>query len=650
MAVPTVTETPKATATPTQTPTPTPVPAPQGVWSEYWNSNEILEIHVDGQGYLWGMGVGSIIRWDASEGTYQEFGLAQGLPANFTSEMFIGPQGKVWLSFGGGGLWRFDDPDWTAFVELDGIEGERMIAHGNGRNGVLWICTNEGFSRFDGEQWYSVKQDGGLDDDLCAYLTVDHQGNLWMQGSLGITSFVDGQVEYQEFDIEMDYSSPIGAHTAPNGDLWFAYGREHVIQYDVSMDSWHAERKRPKAFTLASNGQPWLIDDWGGGLLSENNLQTFEYGTHVVGDFASGENLQIVMGYRWHLPFHEEAPKYLRDIFSGVNGEIWITGTDGLTHIRGSNLEIIPSGYINDLVAFGPGKAYLSNFPNGLSIIRGQEFEELRAQSLLFTNSIRQLVAGQDGTIWIGGVNGLQSYDGQSWVMHELPNDYIYDLAVAPNGDIWASYGNKGFGRLNSSVWEIFARGDVDELPAATIERISIAADGTIWLAMADSGIASFDGTNWDYSPFPSDQIPERIRALVIGSDGSPMLAADELFYVLEGDTWSVYDMQVEIQSLLVGPQGAIWAGTNTEGLYQIHNGDLVPTNYPADRVSALELAPDGSIWAGSLSGAWRFDGYEWFNYTEVDGLRSNYVRAIAAGPDNTIWFSAAGLTRFGPP
>jgi ligand-binding sensor domain-containing protein len=110
-----------------------------------------------------------------------------------------------------------------------------------------------------------------------------------------------------------------------------------------------------------------------------------------------------------------------------------------------------------------------------------------------------------------------------------------------------------------------------------------------------------------------------------------------------------VEDVGVEIEVLLVGPDGALWAGTRNDGLYVGEVENLVLSDYPQETVRDLALSPDGSIWAASRNGAWRYDGYEWFPYTVEDGLRANSVRAIAAGPDGTIWFGGSGLTRFGP-
>jgi ligand-binding sensor domain-containing protein len=644
----TATVPPVATATSAPTPTPTPIPAPEGVWSQYWNGDQIYDLVLDSDGALWARGLGAILRWDPSAGTYEEMGIAQGLPTNTADAMFLGPDGKVWLSIDGYGLWHPEGTEWMNYLEQGEIEGTHLYACGIGKNGVLWTCTDEGFSSFDGEEWNAIHQEGGLTRELCAYLTVDDDGNLWMQGTLGISAFFGDRIEFQEPDIGLDTSDPLGAFTAPNGDLWFAYGKDYVINYDVSEGKWYAEKQRPVAMALASDGQPWIID-YGGGLLEPNDLQTYEYGTYARGDILSGEELQLYVGFHWHLPFYGETPGGLYQLYSGVNKEMWVTSDEGLLLIRGDAFELIPlSEGVNDLVPFGRGKAYLA-LTSGIAIFDGGQIVDwLKVGSPMLSNSILELAVDGHGTLWIGAYAGLQSFDGSTWTMHELPDNWIYDLKAAPNGDIWVSYGS-GFARWDGMHWEYFERGEVAGLPDARVYEIAAASDGTIWVAFNEAGCAAYDGAAWKFYAFPEEEIPDTIRALAVDADGRVIVSADTALYILDGETWTMHEQGVRVEALAVGIDGTVWAGTTSGGLSTFVDGELLPTEYPAKTARALVRSPDGSIWAASYDGAWRYDGFQWDAYTIEDGLRSNHLTAIAAGPDGTLWFGGAGLTRFGP-
>jgi ligand-binding sensor domain-containing protein len=77
------------------------------------------------------------------------------------------------------------------------------------------------------------------------------------------------------------------------------------------------------------------------------------------------------------------------------------------------------------------------------------------------------------------------------------------------------------------------------------------------------------------------------------------------------------------------------------------------------DYVSAIAAGPDGSIWfstftetrppAGGGVSRLRVDGM-WTTYTTADGLASDSISAIAAGPDGSMWFGGSGgVTRYKP-
>lgn len=87
-ATATNTSTPTPTNTPTPTSTPTPIPPPQGEWSQYWDNNQMYDLVIDGKGYLWGRGPATVIRRNIREGTYQEFGIVDGLPENTADKIF----------------------------------------------------------------------------------------------------------------------------------------------------------------------------------------------------------------------------------------------------------------------------------------------------------------------------------------------------------------------------------------------------------------------------------------------------------------------------------------------------------------------------------------------------------------------------------
>jgi len=664
---PTATMTP--TSTPIPTPTPTPIPPPQGVWSQYWTNNEVKDIEQDGDGYLWARGSGSIVRWDLGESTYQEFGISEGLPANIAQDIFIGPQGKVWLSFYEHGFWRFDDPDWTLIVELSAVEGARLDAHAVGPDGVLWICTDEGLSKYDGEQWAAYQMTGGMDQGFCEYLTVDNQGNPWMQGTYGISVFhePDDWVLYDSIvsasGRQMNFFRPIGAYTAPNGSVWFAYWGDHVIWYDGQ--DWHTAYMRPGTFALSSTGQPWVVKNGFLALDRTDDITTYAYGTYLKVDIGGDADPVWVTEYYWPRPFYNRMPvDRLGEIYPGFNGDMWITSPDGLVHIRGSSISLIPVEGWRDLSEFQDlevtrnGDIYLA-LGDGISRLYGAQTIPLHAQDDLNGNFIYELDVAPDGTMWVYSNGGLQSFDGGSWTRHIAPS-FAADMKITPNGEVWLAHRHFGISRWDGNIWEQFEPGSVPGSLDGSVDALDVGVDGVVWMGISEVGVSSYDGSQWTAYPFDDGMMVEAIGDMVVDGEGDVYLIGrdsnNDYIYLhrLSGGVWTTERMQESSEMLAMGPDGSVWIGQRRGGVFNIREENWESTDLTSGlaikAIYDLQFGPDGSMWLGTDNGAWRFDGHEWQNYTTVDGLISDYVQMIAVGPDNTILFGGNGLARFGTP
>jgi len=663
MTIPTVTETAEATRTPT--PTPTPIPAPQGVWSQYSNGNDLFDLEMDGEGFLWGIGLGGVIRWDPGASEYQQYSKRDGLPSNIAQDIFIGPEGKVWLNFPGHGLWRFDDPEWTSFVEQGVAEGTRVDAFAVVPGKELWICTDEGLSKYDGYEWTAYPVTGGFAEGNCDYLAVDNQGGAWILGNSGFSVFYE-PADWIPYDtsaygqISLYFRNPIGAHAALDGTVWLV--TEQNIFWWNGNEMQNANI-RPNAFALASNGQPWVLSH---GDPSEN-IVTYAYGNYPQIDFDGDDDPVWVWGYYWPLPFHDRMPtERMYDIFPGRSGEMWITCDRGLLRIRGESISLIQiegisSGRgIRDVEITNSGEIYLA-LPDGISRLYGEQLIPLHTEMRLSGNSIDNLAVGLDGTLWVETERGLQTFDGETWTTISPPSRTIYDIQIASNGDVWLSHGARGVSRWDGISWEQFESGSEPGYLDGVVGSLDVGADGVLWLGMGDVGVSSYDGSQWTEYPF--DEGMRGSRDLVVDGNGDIFLIGrnSEFDYIylhrLSGGIWTTQEMQEQGLVLTVGPDGSVWIGQGAGGVssvFNIREGDWssidLVSDVPVGWIYDIQFGADGSMWLGTSTGAWRYDGLEWHNYTQADGLRGDYVDTIAIGKDNTIWFGGIGLTRFGPP
>jgi hypothetical protein len=103
-----------------------------------------------------------------------------------------------------------------------------------------------------------------------------------------------------------------------------------------------------------------------------------------------------------------------------------------------------------------------------------------------------------------------------------------------------------------------------------------------------------------------------------------------------------------DVHAIAIDCVGNKWFGT-TDGIskfdgiswttYTTANSYLVKYD-----VSTIAVDDVCNVWIGtSRDGVSKFDGSNWTFYTEIDGLASNYVRAIAHDESGSVWFGSAG-------
>ena len=162
--------------TPTSTSTPPPATFPSG-WITFTNANEqIGDIALDPNGYLWAASQGGLVKWNTSNGTYKKFTTADGLPANRIDAVFVAKDGTVWVGVLGNIL-SFDGNKWEIYKYPERQGRISQIFQDD--NGKLWF-VGDGATTFDGKIWKTYTMEDGLGSNAVASITEDNQGRIWL--------------------------------------------------------------------------------------------------------------------------------------------------------------------------------------------------------------------------------------------------------------------------------------------------------------------------------------------------------------------------------------------------------------------------------------------------------------------------------------
>ncbi len=347
---------------------------------------------------------------------------------------------------------------------------------------------------------------------------------------------------------------------------------------------------------------------------------------------------------------HENTPAIESDdicCFAEAHNTLWIGTshslleyTAGVFH-RFTTAEGLPSNDVLSLAATSDGTLYVLS-GGGLARFNGKTFAPISTPPL---NAITSM--GSD-TLWLATNTGVlklqQNQTTPVALSFLLPNEPIHEPiqgpGILPNGTPWlrtttsVTFLNNGHARTLQAG---------RELPASRIESFLADSRGTLWIG-TNKGLLSLDNTG---------ARPELQSAL--GTNSILSLREDR-----EGDLWIGTDTAglhiLRQQSFRTIPAlsdrvitaiaqstgGAIWAGTNGDGLDRWRDGTIQHFSTKDGLLSEiiLSLAPGAqdSIWVGTPDGLNHIQGSHIDSLTSADGLPDDLIRSLLVPSDGTLW------------
>jgi ligand-binding sensor domain-containing protein len=273
-------------------------------------------------------------------------------------------------------------------------------------------------------------------------------------------------------------------------------------------------------------------------------------------------------------------------------------------------------------------------------------------------NNVRALALGPDGSLWAGTDGGLARLDKDGrWQTYSkastsgaLPDDNVRALALSPDGSLWAGTLGGGLARRDKEgQWQTYSKASTNGgLPGDFVTALVAAPDGSLWAGTL-GGLARLDkeGRWQTYSRASTDGgLPDdSVIALAPGQDGSLWVGTGRPGFVVG----------------LAGALGGGLARLDKDGRWQTYNKASTNGGLPDDAVRALAFGPDGSLWAGTgsaggLSGtgfvepggglARLANGGQWQTYSKAStngGLPNDNIRALAPTADGSLWVGTEG-------
>ena len=289
-------------------------------------------------------------------------------------------------------------PAILSFTKDDGLANNSITGIAVTANGIVWLGTRSGLSRFDGAQWTTYTKKEGLPGNGLTAVTLDKNGLPWVGTDFWGCSHFDG-------------------------DSWTSYDQV----------------KKVSSIAIASNEDIWI----GSCDMKKGGVYHFD-----------GQE------WTWYNKKNGLEDNCVNEVAIGPDGIIWaatkkgVARFDGTTWTNYSEEDGLANNRVNDVAVDQDGRAWMAT-NNGVSCFDGQKWKTFTIDDGLVASKVMVVTVAPDGSLWFGTTNGLSHLTGENWQNYTkqdgLPSNNIISIFAAMDGKIWIGTPFNGVAVLDPS-------------------------------------------------------------------------------------------------------------------------------------------------------------------------------------------------------
>ncbi|MCR4844988.1 MAG: response regulator [Bacteroidales bacterium] len=553
--------------------------------------------------------------------------------------------------------------------------------------GFVWIATENGLARFDGQdfQTFRYRRDkaDALASDLVLDVFEDSRGTLWAGTSKGLQYYNSDSRSFSLLDLKDPEVPDSGQHILciqevrtgiGTSELWVA-SSQHGI-YILDPDTHHLKKERrnlvnknlPSPFVYSifqdSRGWVWLAGETGG--LS-------------VVDAATLGNQGITMDTSTYVRAFGEDPASGDMLLATMNGlYVYSASARTLTASRDREARSCQARSLlfSKSQQRSGGKRFLIGTEGSGLRVYDMETDRLCKADIPYISvdisrwKVHSLMEDKQGNIWVGAFQtGVLVIPHSMYGFEYIRADYGCVSSIARNpsdGSMWVGSDGGGLMRVAPDGSRQVFNASNSTLTNDSVMALAFDRRGTLWVATYLDGLFTYT---------PSRGFRRFADAAALGTSNVACLAydarEDQMYVGTYGAGLSIVsasrekvihrlaeDINKWVSALYIDRGGEIvWLGTfNGPMCYNPMLGRLIAYNQGdiavKARVYCIQEATDGRIWIGTGEGLYAIDRTRGTVsvYSEADGLSSDVVDAIEEAADGTLWISTSyGLNHLNP-
>lgn len=291
-------------------------------------------------------------------------------PTSITRNIIQDRNGDIWLATWEGIL-RYDGESFTNYTNKNFLREYHVFSAMEDLDGGLWFGTiGAGVYRYDGKTFTNITKKNGLANDQQGCFLQTRNGDIWI-GTTGGISIFNGS-SYRNLTtanglLDNDINSIVEDRS---GRIWIA-SRGELCTYDGVK------------FTAFTKAEASLIPD--------------------LTDKSSEEFFNV------------------RTIIEDRKGNIWLAGQDGLWRYGDDGLKQFDEKFVGYVYEDRAGNIWTSSGHGNSWRLSRYDAEDLMGAEATATVILEQqgmffgILEDKDGDIWLGSLNGVGRYDGETF-------------------------------------------------------------------------------------------------------------------------------------------------------------------------------------------------------------------------------------------
>lgn len=521
---------------------------------------------------------------------------------------------------------------WTS---ADGLPQNTVIAIAQTDDGYLWLGTEEGLARFDGERFttFDTSNTPEIKNNVILALYVDREDSLWIGTNDGLNRYRNG--EFSSFTTTDGLSNNI-----------------------------------VRAICEDKNGTLWIATD-GGGL---NSLKDEKFTSYTTRDGLSGNKVMTVYedreGNLWIGTFEGAGLSKFRNgkfttfskkdgltnhtvwaIHEDLEGNLWIGTERGLQKFRdGKFTSFHFRDALKSIHEDTDGNLWFGTFGSGVSKLKDGRFSSFTTRDGLSAHIVRTIYEDKEGSLWIGtdggGLNRLRDGKFTSFSTKEaLSNDISWPICEDKSGSLWIGTLGGGLNRFKDGKFTSFTT--KEGLSSDFVISLFEDSEGILWIGTLRGGLNRFN--EGKFTTFTTKESLSNDHVFSITQDKEGILwiggSRGQLTRLKDGKFTSFVVDEGRSNVFLVhaDSQNRLWVGT-TYGLNLFNNGQFMPvtseTGSLNDVARAIYEDKEGTLWIAGARGLSRFKDGKLTSFNVKTGLLNSAAFAILEDDTHNLWIT----------